>query len=167
MRKILIVPVLLMAAITANAQMRQSDIVSAGGGFAEKGTLSLSSTIGEPVGGTLTQGTLTLVLGFQQAIDVKKETPPETGINDAYADSDANVQIFPNPVNDVVNVKVSNIDTEVTVQIMNTTGAVVVSEDFDPAQTLSVNVADLTKGIYLVKVITDSKVVKTQKIIKL
>lgn len=164
MRKILIVPVLLMAAITANAQMRQSDIVSAGGGYAEKGTLSLSSTIGEPVGGTLNQGALTLVLGFQQAFDINGTGILDNKAKDGLA---ADVQIFPNPVNDVVNVKVSNIDTEVTVQIMNTTGAVVVSEEFDPAQALSINVADLTKGIYLVKVITDNILIKTEKIIKL
>lgn len=165
MRKIFIVPVLVFAAFNANAQVRQSDIVSAGGGYAEKGTISLSSTIGEPARGTLTSGTLTMVLGFQQAFDING-----TGISDNKAKDglDVNVSIYPNPVSDFVKVKLSNaVEGKLNVLIMNNMGAVLKSVDFDNETEVTIDAADMPKGVYLVRVIAGSTLVKTQKIIKL
>lgn len=165
MRKIFIVPVLVFAAFSANAQLKQSDIVSAGGGYAEKGTISLSSTIGEPAGGTFTSGTLTMVLGFQQAFDIKGTGVLEKEAKDGL---DVSVSIYPNPVSDFVNVKLSNaVEEKLNVLILNNMGAVLKSVDFDNETEVNIDVADMPKGVYLVRVIAGSTMIKTQKIIKL
>jgi hypothetical protein len=76
------------------------------------------------------------------------------GINDI--DANENVNIYPNPANDKLNIIADNIKS---VEIYNTIGANVASY----GNVNIINVADLSVGSYILKVITDKKVL-TQKI---
>lgn len=67
-------------------------------------------------------------------------------VSDVKADS--KIQIFPNPVADVI--RISGIDNGQSVQIYNMAGQLVKSEVFDN----KINVSQLTSGIYLLKINT-------------
>lgn len=68
---------------------------------------------------------------------------PATGINETSA---IDVQIFPNPVEDILNINI-NTDGDFEAQIINLTGQVIrVSKE------TSINVSDLPKGVYFLNV---------------
>jgi hypothetical protein len=74
------------------------------------------------------------------------------------------VQVYPNPVADNLNIRVSKLEAGATVQVYNVQGAVVLSQPLtNTAQSLSVH--KLTPGIYYIKLNNGGKV-STQKIIK-
>lgn len=77
------------------------------------------------------------------------------------------VNIFPNPVNDVVNVSYNVVNTsDVTVEIMDMTGAVVstVSDEsnIQGVQHISVNTSSFAAGVYYVNISTAEGVVKNK-----
>ena len=72
------------------------------------------------------------------------------------------VKLYPNPVNDVLNI---SLDKEITgVSIYNLLGQEVLSKSINSNET-SIDVADLTTGTYLIKA-TSNNEVKTLKIVK-
>ncbi|MEP7169380.1 MAG: FG-GAP-like repeat-containing protein, partial [Bacteroidota bacterium] len=68
------------------------------------------------------------------------------------------LSIYPNPVNDFLNVKLpQTFNGSLTIKIADLTGRIVIDKLFNGASegTLKVNLKDLAKGAYLVKVITE------------
>jgi|GEM_PF-3107994 len=168
-KELIVIVALVFASFASNAQVRQSDIIAAGGGYAVSGGISLSSTVGEPVGGTLKtdDGGISMILGFQQKIDLANSDT--TNLHVFGVEDPANsVYVYPNPVSDLVNVQMSNLNSQdVTIQILNNVGALVFCETFEVAPTVGIDVADLPKGIYILKIVAEGSIIKTQKIIKL
>lgn len=80
------------------------------------------------------------------------------GIEDNAQD---NIVIFPNPVSDVINITAD--EPIRSAQIYNLQGQLVRSENGDVH---TVSVYDLTNGVYVMKVVTESGSIATQKIIK-
>lgn len=79
-----------------------------------------------------------------------------------YAQS---IKVYPNPVNDVLNIKgLDNIDGTKTVTLTNITGAVVYSGVAGNGK-MSISTSELSAGIYILKVDTEAGAV-TYKIIK-
>lgn len=164
-KKLILTMSLAITAIAVNAQLRQSDVIAAGGDYVEKGSLSLSSTIGEPIGGTFEVGTIVLVQGFQQALAIGGGSAVN---EDAATNLASNVKIYPSPVGAQLNVEFTEeIGQNLQVQILNTVGAMVISENFEFQNIVNIVTADLPKGIYLVKIIADNEIIKTQKVVKL
>ena len=79
MKRKLFVAAILMVSVPALAQVKQSEVVSAAGGYVEKDNVSVSYTIGEPVAGTVVKDGLIVVHGFQQGYVATAEVNP--GIN--------------------------------------------------------------------------------------
>lgn len=72
-----------------------------------------------------------------------------TGIDEI---TDNNVlTIYPNPANDFINVDLENVNDNITIQIVNALGEVVMTEKMETQQT-SLNIHDLVNGVYFVKV---------------
>ncbi len=164
-KKLILTMSLAITAIAVNAQLRQSDVIAAGGDYAEKGSLSLSSTIGEPIGGTFEVGAIVLVQGFQQALAIGGGSAVNEG---AASDLASNVKIYPSPVGAQLNIEFTEeTGQSLQVQILNTVGAMVISENFESQNIVNIVTADLPKGIYLVKIIAGNEIIKTQKIVKL
>jgi hypothetical protein len=69
------------------------------------------------------------------------------------------MEIYPNPVRDILTVKAENISDVV---VYNTLGQKVFAGSFDTSE-VSINLEQFDSGIYLVKVIADGKEM-TQKI---
>ncbi|PZR21870.1 MAG: hypothetical protein DI539_06900 [Flavobacterium psychrophilum] len=75
----------------------------------------------------------------------------------------ANLSVYPNPVNDVVNVSVDALVSNVAIVDLN--GRTVKTAKFDGVANASVNVSDLASGIYMMT-ITSDKGATTKKIVK-
>lgn len=71
-----------------------------------------------------------------------------TGIKNLTLSSD----IYPNPAENVLNIKLpsENIESEITV--VNTTGAVIMKEVFNYSREIQLNISALSKGIYFLKI---------------
>ena len=76
-------------------------------------------------------------------------------------DSDDEIAVYPNPANDVINVKGNDIQY---VEIYNAIGLKVVSKNVNDSE--SINIADFANGIYFVRIIDKSGNITTEKIIK-
>lgn len=103
---------------------------------------------------TVSDGSLTATQSFTIAVS------PQTGINDPEADS---FTISPNPATDIV--KISANFTIRSVQVIDITGKVIRTETSDDSFT-TIDVGDLSKGFYFIKVKSDS-FTKVKKLIKL
>ena len=76
-------------------------------------------------------------------------------------DSNDEIAVYPNPANDVINVKGNDIQY---VEIYNAIGLKVVSKNVNDSE--SINIADFASGIYFVRIIDKSGNIITEKIIK-
>ncbi|MDX2173380.1 MAG: T9SS type A sorting domain-containing protein [Bacteroidota bacterium] len=88
-----------------------------------------------------------------------------TGLNSLAEALEATLQIFPNPTKGILNVISTSSITDI--QILNTLGQVVYqSNHASTPLSVTVNIQQLSNGIYFVKVLECNKVMATQKIIK-
>jgi len=80
------------------------------------------------------------------------------------------VKLFPNPVRDVLNISWSGtLLIEMQIEILDITGKSLSNQKIyqvEPGQTVSLNVTTLPKGIYLCKMVSEKKVIGTEKFIK-
>ncbi len=72
-----------------------------------------------------------------------------TGIDEAT--NSISISIYPNPANEMINVGLENVNDNITIQIVNTLGEVVMAEKMQARQT-SLNIHHLVSGVYFVKV---------------
>ena len=88
--------------------------------------------------------------------------PGNTVILDVESVADNNnMEVYPNPANDVINVKGLDIQC---IEIYNTIGSKVISKNVVDSE--SINIADLTSGIYFVRIIDKQGNTTTTKIVK-
>lgn len=80
------------------------------------------------------------------------------------------VNLFPNPVNDVLNIQYSgNSLNEMQIEIFDVTGKSILVQKFynvESGQQISLNVNSLRKGIYLCKIHSDKQIIRIEKFIK-
>lgn len=76
-------------------------------------------------------------------------------------EDDSNMEVYPNPANDIIYVKGDNIQY---VEIYNTVGSRVISKNVIDSE--SINIADLTSGIYFVRIVDKQGNTTTTKIVK-
>lgn len=163
MKRKFCIAALLLVTIPAFSQIKQSEVVSAGGGFGELNGYSASFTIGEAVTGTLAKGDLVLVQGFQQGyIDVAPNPP--SGLDEFTA---ANVTVYPNPVRTIAYVELSNVAVEgCVVKCFDMSGRALSEDTFDEDNRMAVDMSGLPQGAYLIKVISKDGIVVNKKIMK-
>jgi hypothetical protein len=162
MKRNLSIAALLLVAVPAFSQLRQSEVVASAGGFDEKSGISVSYTIGEAVTGTLAKGDVILVQGFQQGY-AAQITPPSSVVDELAISAD----IYPNPVNSVLYVTLgAEPEGESLVRCFDMTGRMVGESYFEGDRRLSMNVDALPQGAYFVKVFVDGRPVVNRKIMK-
>jgi hypothetical protein len=90
--------------------------------------------------------------------------------NNKQPDSKENpftVNIYPNPTTNIVNIEISGIDEGfANIEIFNTMGNLIRKETIESNGIFSLNVSNLTQGIYYIRIIYKSAVI-SEKIIKL
>ena len=161
MKRKLFIAAILMVSVPALAQVKQSEVVSAGGGFIEKDNISVSYTIGEPVAGTVAKGDLIVVHGFQQGYFAVT-----TDINQ-LAVKDVDVKVYPNPVNTVMYVELSNIEAAgCVVKCFDMAGQLIKESEFGDDNRLSFDMSGLPQGAYFVRVVSEDGAVVNKKIMK-
>ena len=74
---------------------------------------------------------------------------------------DTDVTVYPNPANDVINVKGEDIQH---VEIYNSIGLKVLDKNVNDSE--SIDIANLTSGIYFVRTVDNKGKVSTTKIVK-
>lgn len=74
-----------------------------------------------------------------------------TGINEYEL---TNLSIWPNPANDVLNFSLGNVSADVTIDIIDVTGRVVISKLFKNTSQERINLTDLSNGSYVVRFIS-------------
>jgi hypothetical protein len=98
--------------------------------------------------------------GTSYFVDSYSFSLPTAGVNENAL---ANLSVYPNPANDVVNVTVDALVSNVAIVDLN--GRTVKSVKFDGVAQASVNVSDLASGVYMMTISSD-KGITTKKIVK-
>ncbi len=148
---------LIITTLTITAQTTEREVVSANGNFYANSAGQLSTTLGEPVISTTTNGTNTLTQGFQQTqITV-------TGIEDLQTDFEMN--IYPNPVSNFITIKIKELKENILLTIYTVEGKVVINRPLTVTET-KLDVGSFAKGNYFLNVTQQNEIIKTYKIVK-
>ncbi|PLX14467.1 MAG: hypothetical protein C0594_00015 [Marinilabiliales bacterium] len=72
----------------------------------------------------------------------------------------ANIVIYPNPTRDIINIEMSNVDTEIEISVITPQGKLVLSEIVEKEGHIhqSYDVSSYPKGLYIVKIVNNEKV---------
>ncbi len=146
---------------TTAAQSLSPTVLSSSGGFESSGGTSLSWTTGEVMIQSFSDGSAMLTQGFHQG-----NITVSTAV-DEMSESAMDVQIYPNPVNDILNVKFKNmVDQTIQVRLVDLTGKTILTREFsDPSNTQRLNLSPVSSGTYMLEVNTGQKR-KVFKIVK-
>lgn len=87
-----------------------------------------------------------------------------TGIKKQDVNS-ANLNISPNPTNGVLTISLNKPTTQVTIEVIDALGKVLMSENHKEFKTTTIHVSDLSSGIYFLKIISGENTI-TKKFIK-
>jgi hypothetical protein len=153
--------VFVFSALSANSQVKQEVIASAGGYNTATG-ISLSWTLGETIipAFTSSNGDIVLTHGFQQQLIV---TTVEENI-----DIPIEVKIYPNPASDVVNIGFETaVESVIGITILDSHGRLVKTDKVEATMTeKQINMQDLPAGIYYLRLIK-GRLMNVYKVVKL
>jgi len=76
-----------------------------------------------------------------------------------------NVNIYPNPIENMLTIDLGGVYTDVTINVKNIIGATIKSEKFTPNSQFQLNL-DVETGVYLLEILVDGKHFVTKRIIK-
>ena len=152
MKKNTIVLFSLFAAISASAQ----EVVSTQGESYSNASANINFTIGEVIINTGTDGTNDITQGFHQT------NWNFLGVEDFAPDYEAT--IFPNPTQDVLNIKTSSYEN-VTYTLYDAQGKLVMQNLLSSEQT-PIQVSQLAPGSYSLTLNNPQQQLKTYKLIK-
>ena len=152
MKKNTIVLLSLFAAISVSAQ----EVVSTQGESYSNASANINFTIGEVIINTGTDGTNDITQGFHQT------NWNFLGVEDFAPDYEAT--IFPNPTQDVLNIKTSSYEN-VTYTLYDAQGKLVMQNPLSSEQTL-IQVSQLAPGSYSLTLNNVQQQLKTYKLIK-
>jgi hypothetical protein len=86
--------------------------------------------------------------------------------NSSFNDSGINLEIFPNPVNRVLNIKMETIYKSVRTEFIGIDGRIVFSRNFQDQQMIELNMENFEPGLYMLRIHTSDQKSKTLKVIK-
>ena len=76
-----------------------------------------------------------------------------------------NILISPNPTNGVLNISFSTIPQDTKIEVYNCIGALVLTEAMNNKNN-TINVGELSSGMYFMKVLDGNKVVAVKKVVR-
>lgn len=140
-------------------------VVASAGGTQTNGTITIDWTLGEPVIGDATGGSILLTQGFQQGNLLGTDIPDEP------EDINTSFKMFPNPATDNVRFVVDNKEAkgDFLVDVFDITGRKVLSQklgQYAPLETITLPLSSLKAGVYLVKVTVGGYKTGLTKLIK-
>ena len=157
--KVKLIVILLLAISFAGLQAQEA-ITTTGGNASGSGG-SVSYSVGQVVYTTNTGTTGSVAQGVQQPFDIAVVTGLEEakGITLQYS-------AYPNPVTDMLTLRIEGeVKTQYTVSLYDVNGICVVIKKISDVET-SIDMKNLVRATYFLRVTDSSKEVKTFKIIK-
>ncbi len=146
--------------IQLNELLAQEGIVATGKEISgTNGTMSYS--IGQVCYHSYSGNGKTMAEGVQQPFIIKEVT----GVlqNNIL---DVNLWVFPNPVSNVLNLEVPDVDlNDFNYKIFNTTGILIEQSKINTSHTI-INTESMNPSMYLLNIYKDNQIIKTFKIIK-
>lgn len=131
-------------------------VISYGGGYIEDSLFNLSWTLGETITGTITDGTYTLTMGFQQAnLNI-------TGLE--VLNENLFVEAYPNPTSDFLYIKSPGIDN-LKAELYSSEGKLLQIMDLN-TDISSVDFTGFASGTYILNVKQNEQVIRAFKVIK-
>ncbi len=156
MRKILLLTFVISSFyLGTNAQ----EVIATSGDYSETTIGSLSWTIGEPIIENVSGTNNILTQGFHQS----KLTV--TTINEIPG-LEMNITVYPNPASDYLNVEVkTDQQKEFQINLFDLNGKLIMQKDFSSGKE-TLDMQNYHPAIYILKVSTNNKEIKTYKIVK-
>jgi hypothetical protein len=157
MKRIIITTCLGALAFMAGAQTLDRQSVDVGGGEMSQSTLHIQYTIGDAFVGSFSTTNIDLNQGYNQSTNVGNVSTP-------VVDVPLQFSIYPNPTSDVLHVTTQQrLNVQVTDLLGHNIGS---SVDVSSGLTGSLNVSNLSAGIYLLRVTAENGQATTYKWIK-
>jgi hypothetical protein len=153
----LITIILLVGGLVGNAQTIEREVVSSSGDFYSNGTGQLSTTFGEPVIVTFSNGTNELTQGFHQTRILI------TSIGDRQISFE--MEVYPNPVAEFLTIKVDELKKKLSYSVFNIEAKMVLDNEIHSIET-KIDLTQLAKGTYILKITENNTLVKSYKILK-
>ncbi len=162
MKRVILMSTLFIGSLTMVAQPSYPQVISTSGSFITNGTISLSTTIGEPVILTYTTTENVLTQGFQQ--------PCYDTITGLFEISSTKIalSIYPNPTEQLVNIELhSDLAGVVQLMVVDIWGRLVYQQDvvFNKKNILDLNY--LASGQYFLRLTNQNIELGTYKIQKI
>ncbi len=79
--------------------------------------------------------------------------------------SNSNIKAYPNPIKDILNLDLGEHYTNVTINITNIFGQKIVSKEYINSQSIQLELHQ-SKGVYLVEVMAENKIISVLKVVK-
>ena len=149
--KNIIICLFTIATIGINAQSIERQVIATTGGIQVGSSIELSSTVGEPVVGEVSSGTIHLNQGYQQSSAQSNNTSVEEEIV-------LNYSLYPNPATDfvVVNLENKGAEENISLNLYSLEGVLVFSETlFIPQRgttSTKIDISQLASGVYSLRV---------------
>jgi hypothetical protein len=106
-------------------------------------------------------GTYTVKVDINGCIAEHSVAPDE--VDDPFAE----LNVYPNPVTDKVNINFpANVAGPSSISIVSSSGQIVYSEEFSLGRTITIKTADLSAGIYIVRIVVGDTVI-SRRILKI
>ena len=154
--KKLLIATLLLGAFQAQAQ----EAVATAGGNASGTNENVSYTVGQVVYTTNTGTTGSVAQGVQQPFEI------QTVLGAENFNINLQLAVYPNPTTNWLQLEVRNTDfANLSYQLFDLNGKMILNEKIT-AETSSIQMERLPAAIFLLKVVSNNKEVKTFKIIK-
>ena len=154
--KKLLIATLLLGAFQTQAQ----EAVATAGGNASGTNGNVSYTVGQVVYTTYTGTTGSVAQGVQQPFEI------QTVLGAENFNINLQLAVYPNPTTNWLQLEVRNTDfSNLSYQLFDLNGRMILNEKIT-AETSSIQMERLPAAIFLLKVVSNNKEVKTFKIIK-
>jgi hypothetical protein len=152
---LIILPFLFLFQLQLNAQ----EVVASGGDYFSNVNGSLGFTIGEPVIETFQGTTKITTQGFQQTRLLIAEV-------EDFQNSDLNIEAYPNPTHNFLNIRVNNWNNVRIKYKMYDSDGKLLLHDESTSQEFSIPMTRFEPGTYYLRLTTRHEELKTFKIIK-
>ena len=156
MKHIILVFTLLFLGAQGYSQSISRGVISSFGGVTIQNGLRMTTTVGE-VGSGSHNGSLQVRSGYVQPIDWLFVGVEET--------EQITFQAFPNPFRNEVHLRFSEVTTA-TVQLYDLNGRLVFEQEDTGQLELTLNLPQLNDGLYLLRILSDGKLIEEKKLIK-
>lgn len=158
MRKYLIIFLLLSTYSFVNAQSIERSVVSSGGSSFTNSNYAIDWTIGEMAVSTSSTGNSMLTQGFHQYYAGPSNAKDVAAV--------PGLKSFPNPTNNSVSFTLENKSCQALINLYDMNGKLLLSENWNTAAALSVDLSNYASGMYQFQIIIEGKInaIKISKI---